>query len=74
MADTQTHIVYRNRIEHDLYENNLLVPIFGGLGTFLIVFLILMKFAGHNPSNKAIWAATIVAAAVGFFVLHKLII
>ena len=31
MADTQTHIVYRNRVEHDFYESGMMVPLVGGL-------------------------------------------
>ena len=41
--ETQTHIVYRNRIEHDVYESGLLIPIVLAMVAFLVVFVTTQK-------------------------------
>ena len=54
--ETQTHIVYRNRIEHDLYESGLLVPIVFAMIAFVVAFVsihwIVQKFAGWRVSQS----------------------
>jgi len=43
VAEPQTHIVYRNRVEHDFYESGMMVPLGGGLLVGFLVFLGLCK-------------------------------
>ena len=40
-TQTQTHIVYRNRLEHDFYESGMLIPLIGALLAGFVVFLAL---------------------------------
>lgn len=79
--NTQTHIVYRNRMEHDFYESGMLVPLLGGLGVGLLVFLVLIAVAGkvldkhfRMWANWMMGASAVVSLCVGWLVLKWLLI
>ena len=80
MSQPQTHIVYRNRVEHDFYESGMLVPLGGGLLVGFLVFLALASLAKkvskdwRGPSNTAITLAAIVAVVAGGFTFHSLML
>jgi hypothetical protein len=65
MSEPQTHIVYRNRVEHDFYESGMMVPLGGGLIVGFLVFLVLAWVAQklsrdwRGPGNFAIGAAAL---------------
>lgn len=84
MSETQTHIVYRNRIEHDFYESGMLVPLGGALIVGFLVFLALCNiFEKHmnrwirrdrNGNNTLMVAFGFVAVGCGVAVFKYLTI
>lgn len=80
MSDPQTHIVYRNRAEHDFYESGMMIPLIGGLGVGFIVFLLLAGLAKklsrdwRGPNDFAMGAAIVVALCSGALMFQWLFI
>ena len=82
MADTQTHIVYRNRVEHDFYESGMMVPLVGGLVAGFLVFLALAalferitrRWSIGKLDNMLLAGFGLIAAGCGAGVFHWLAI
>lgn len=77
---TQRIIVYRNPLEAAFWESDMLVPLVGGMGTGLVLFLIIMMIAGRvtrkvgGPSDVTITGAALTSIFVGFAVLNHLML
>lgn len=80
MNQTQTHIVYRNRVEHDFYESGMMIPLIGGLSIGFLVFVFLAWAAQkasrswRGPSQLAIVASAVVAIICGGYTFNHLMI
>lgn len=80
MNNTQSIIVYRNPAEAAFWESGMLIPLLGGLGSFLIVMLILSAIANkasrdwRGPSGLVVGTCCVVSAAVGIFVFKTLML
>ena len=80
MSDPQTHIVYRNRAEHDFYESGMMIPLIGGLGVGFLLFLGLMAIIQmprrgfHGPSNFAVGVAAVISLIAGGAAFHFLML
>lgn len=80
MADTQTVIVYRNRVEHDFYESGMLIPLIGGLGVGLLTMLFLAWLVGklsrdwRGPNGLVVGACCVASLCAGVLTFHWLAI
>lgn len=78
--NTQTHIVYRNRAEHDFYESGMMIPLFGGLAAGFVTMLVLCWIAGRvtqrisGPSGLVVGASCVVSVCVGLLAFNWLLI
>jgi len=79
MSQPDTHIVYRNRAEHDFYESGMMVPLIGGLGAGFITMLILAAIAekfsrGGRQNGLVVGGCCIASLCVGVLTFNWLFI
>lgn len=76
--NTQSIIVYRNPAEAAFWQSGMFVPLFGGLGVGMLVFILLThmfdRAINRSNNNTPMIVCAILSVIAGAFTFHWLLI